>query len=208
MFGMPSGTFAGVWERIRAQADPLVLRDSAKRNTTLEDRMEILRMRNEQHMLVPDIACQTGWSLNTVKRVIKSELNPQRKPRVPWSEKEDERLIHLHERLGLSFAECAARIEGRSVNGARGRYNGWLRDRKTTSTRELPWTAEEDAVMRKLHDQDGLSFSVIAEQMSRGVSDAAVRMKYNRGNVTPRIESKISSGAEATNLAVASTMTN
>ncbi|KAK3630264.1 hypothetical protein LTR56_017552 [Elasticomyces elasticus] len=202
IFGMPRGTFPSVWQRVRTQPNPLVLRDPSKRNSTPADRLKILNMRYEQHMSNVEIACSSGSSLDTVKRVMRSELNPQRKvsqPRLPWSEKEDAKLIHLHEQLGLSFAECAARIEGRSERGVRGRG--------TASTRALPWTGEEEAKMRTLRDQDGLSFSVIAERMV-GRTAEGIRNRYNLSNVTPRLGFKKGPKAEATDLAVASTMTS
>ncbi|KAK3628343.1 hypothetical protein LTR56_017542 [Elasticomyces elasticus] len=131
-YGMPTHRLDSLMRELRARqstTDP-----QYGTHTQAADRARIISLLLDQNLSHPEIARQTKWSLRTVRRVARSDLNPQRAPPrkafAKYTAHEDAQILELRETQRLSWSEIAKQMAGRSASGLSSRHYGYLRDRQ------------------------------------------------------------------------------
>ncbi|KAK5714860.1 hypothetical protein LTR17_016970 [Elasticomyces elasticus] len=108
--------------------------------TQAADRARIISLLLDQRLSIREVARRTKWSLQTVRKLARSHLNPQREPPrkayAKYTAEEDAQILELREKQKLSWREVANRIPGRGAEGLRLRFGGYLRDRPTATEPE------------------------------------------------------------------------
>ncbi|KAK4950481.1 hypothetical protein LTR10_011463 [Elasticomyces elasticus] len=103
--------------------------------TQAADRARIISLLLDQRLSLPEVARRMKWSLQTVRKLARSHLNPQRAPpgqaHAKYTTEEDAQIIELREKQKLSWREVAKRMPERNAEGLRQRFGGYLRDRPT-----------------------------------------------------------------------------
>ncbi|KAK4891019.1 hypothetical protein LTR27_010350 [Elasticomyces elasticus] len=169
-FQMPLGTFNHVWRRVQARMKLATHRGLYHRESTLADKMNIIRLRNEEGLSYVEIAQKTSWSFVVIDRALNSSLNGKpraRKSGVPYTNDEDMLLIEGRERHGLTYAHIAAQmLPQRSVGSLVTRYCMYLKGRRNgTTTKAAYWTEAEDRILQNSLEQGNVAHSEIAGQL-------------------------------------------
>lgn len=114
-----------------------------------------------------------------------------------FSRSEDEQLIALVKELGeQNWMEIAARMKTRSPRQCRERYKNYL----CSSIQNLPWTEEEDELLRQKVEEIGSKWTVIA-QFFENRSDVNVKNHWatlkNRAKRRIRLEKEREKDSQA-----------
>ncbi|KAK5710192.1 hypothetical protein LTR17_019082 [Elasticomyces elasticus] len=136
-YGMPTHRLDSLMRELRARqstTDP-----QYGTHTQAADRARIISLLLGQNLSHPEIARQTKWSLRTVRRVARSDLNPQRAPPrkafAKYTAHEDAQILELRETQRLSWSEIAKQMAGRTASGLSSRHYGYLRDAQVSAKR-------------------------------------------------------------------------
>ncbi|KAK5714857.1 hypothetical protein LTR17_016967 [Elasticomyces elasticus] len=152
-----------------------------------EDRALILAMRSEQGLTRSEISLRTGFAESTIARTLR-RLAPRREDKLlRYSSAEDVQLWHLGEHERLTWKEVAARMDGRTAESCKRRYNDYLKGFEATVARSVterrknkfvPYSSVEDIQLCHLREHERLTWKEVAARM-KGRSLYSLKHEYN-----------------------------